>query len=50
MARKPLPKDNVWFWNGSMGREEGDNGVGVGGRNGGEEGGCVKRAGVEEVG
>lgn len=33
-----------------MGREEGDNGVGVGGGDGGEEGGGVKGAGVEEVG
>lgn len=32
-----------------MGREERDNGVGVGGGDGGEEGGGVKGAGVEEV-
>ena len=49
MVRKILPKDDVWFWNGKMGRVEGDNSVGVGGRNGGEEARRVKRAGVEEV-
>lgn len=32
-----------------MGREEGDDGVGVGGGNGGEEGGGVEGAGVEEI-
>ena len=33
-----------------MGREEGDDSMGVGGRDGGEEGGGVEGAGVEEVG
>ena len=33
-----------------MGREEGNNGVGVGGGEGGEEGGGVEGASVEEVG
>jgi hypothetical protein len=33
-----------------MGREEGDDGLGVGGGDGGEEGGGVEGAGVEEVG
>lgn len=33
-----------------MGREEGNDSMGVGGRDGGEEGGCVEGAGVEEVG
>ncbi len=33
-----------------MRREEGDNGVGVGGGDGGEEGAGVEGAGVEEVG
>lgn len=32
-----------------MGREEGDDGVGVGGGDGGEEGRGVEGAGVEEV-
>ena len=33
-----------------MGREEGDDSVGVGGGDGGDEGGGVKGAGIEEVG
>ena len=49
MARKPLPEYNVWFRNGRMGREEGDNGVGIGGGDCGEESGGVERAGIEEV-
>ena len=49
MARKPLPKDNVWFWYGRMGREERDDGVGVGGGDCGEESRGVKGAGIEEV-
>jgi hypothetical protein len=32
-----------------MGREEGDDGMGVGGSNGGEEGGGVEGASIEEV-
>jgi len=49
-ARDLLPEEDVWFWDGRMGREEGDDGVGVGGGDGGEEGGGVEGAGVEEVG
>ena len=45
-----LPEDDVWFWDRRMGGEEGDDSMGVGGRDGGEEGGCVEGAGVEEVG
>ena len=33
-----------------MGREEGDDGMSVGGGDGGKEGGSVEGAGVEEVG
>jgi hypothetical protein len=32
-----LPKENVWFWDGRMRREKGDESVGEGSRNGGEE-------------
>lgn len=49
-AREILPEEDVWFWDGRVGREEGDDGVGVGGGNGGEEGRGVEGAGVEEVG
>ena len=41
-AKELLPKDDVWFWNGRMGREEGDYGVGVGGGDGREKGRGVK--------
>ena len=49
-ARELLPEEDVWFWNRRIGREEGDNSMGVGGRDGGEEVGGVEGAGVEEVG
>ena len=49
-ARELLPEEDVWFWDRRMGREEGYDSMGVGGRDGGEEGGGVERAGVEEVG
>jgi len=45
-----LPEDDVWFWDGRMGSEEGDDGVGVGGGDGGEERGGMEGAGVEKVG
>ena len=50
MPREVLPEEDVWFGDGRVGREEGDDGVGVGGGNGGEEGGGVEGASVEEVG
>jgi hypothetical protein len=49
-ARELLPEDNVWFGDRRMGREERDNGMGVGGSNGGEERGTVEGASIEEVG
>jgi hypothetical protein len=49
-ARKLLPEYDVWFWEGRVGREERNDGVGVGGRDGGEERGGVEGAGVEEIG
>jgi hypothetical protein len=49
-ARELLPEEDVWFGDGRMRREEGDDGVGVGGGDGGEEGGGMEGAGVEEVG
>ena len=49
-ARELLPEEDVWFWDRRIGREEGDNSMGVGGRDGREEGGGVEGAGVEEVG
>jgi len=49
-ARELLPEEDVWFWDGRVGREEGDDGVGVGGGDGGEEGGGVEGASVEEEG
>jgi hypothetical protein len=49
-ARELLPEDDVWFGDRRMGREEGDDGMGVGGSNGGEEGGGVEGASIEEVG
>lgn len=48
-ARGLLPEEDVWFWDVRVGREEGYDGVGVGGGDGGEEGGGVEGAGVEEV-
>ncbi len=36
--RELLPEEDVWFWDRRMGREKGDDGVGVGGGDGGEEG------------
>ena len=49
-AREILPKEDVWFWDGRVGRAEGDYGVGIGGGDSGEEGGSMKGAGIEEVG
>ena len=49
-ARELLPEDDVWFGDRRMGREERDNGMGVRGSNGGEEGGGVEGASIEEVG
>ena len=49
-ARKLLPEEDIWFWDERVGRDEGDDGVGVGGGDGGEEGGGVEGAGVEKVG
>ena len=48
-ARELLPEEDVWFWDGRVGREEGDDSVGVGGGDGGEEGGGVEGASIEEV-
>lgn len=48
-ATRLLPEENVWFRDGWIGSEEGDDCVGVSGRNGGEEGSRVERAGVEEI-
>lgn len=49
-TRELLPEDDVWFGDRRMGREEGDDSMGVGGRNGGEEGRGVEGASIEEVG
>jgi hypothetical protein len=49
-ARELLPEEDVWFGDRRMRREEGDDGMRVGGSNGGEEGGGVERASIEEVG
>jgi hypothetical protein len=49
-ARELLPENDVWFGDRRIGREERDNGMGVGGSNGGEEGGGVEGASIEEVG
>jgi hypothetical protein len=35
-ARELLPENDVWFGDRRIGREERDNGMGVGGSNGGE--------------
>ena len=45
-----LPEEDVRLRDGRMGREEGDDGMGVGSRDGREERGGVEGAGVEEVG
>ena len=49
-ARELLPEEDVWFWDRRIGREEGDDSMGVGNGEGGEEGPRVERAGIEEVG
>jgi hypothetical protein len=51
-ARELVPEEDVCLWDGRMGREEGDDGVGVGldGGDSWEEGGGMEGAGVEEVG
>jgi hypothetical protein len=49
-ARELLPEEDVGFWDRRVRGEEGDNGVGVGSGDGGEEGGGVEGACVEEVG
>jgi hypothetical protein len=36
-ARELLPEDDVWFWDGRMGREEGDDGLSVGNGDGRED-------------
>lgn len=42
-------EDDVGLGDGRVGGQEGDDGVGVGGCDGGEEGGGVEGAGVKEV-
>ena len=49
-ASEVLPKEDVRLCDGRMGKEEGDDGMGVGSRDGREERGGVEGAGVEEVG
>lgn len=44
-----LPEEDIGFWDGGVGGEEGDYGVGVGGGDGGEEGPRVEEAGVEKI-
>jgi hypothetical protein len=44
-----LPKYDVWFGDGRIGREEGDDGVGVGLRDRCEERGGVEGGGVKKV-
>lgn len=50
MPREVLPEEDVWFWDGRVGGEEGDDSVSVSGGDGREEGGGVEGASVEEVG
>lgn len=45
-----LPENHVWVRDIGVVGQEGDDGVGVGGGDGGEEGGGVEGTGVEEVG
>jgi hypothetical protein len=47
---KLLPEENVRLWDERMQREEGDNGMSVGRRDGGEERSSVEGSGVEKVG
>ena len=49
-AREILPEEDVWFWDGRLGRKKGDDGVGEGRGDGREERGGVEGAGIEEVG
>ena len=49
-AGELLPEDDIWFGDGRMGREEGDDCTGVSGSNGEEEGRGVEGASIEEVG
>jgi len=49
-AREYVPEDDIWLRNGRIGREEGNDSMGIGGSNGGEEGGGVEGASIEEVG
>lgn len=45
-----LPEDHIGFGDGGVRGEEGDDGMGIGGGEGGEESRGVKGSGVEEVG
>ena len=49
-AREYVPEDDIWLRNGRIGREEGNDSMGIGGSNGGEEGGGVEGASIEKVG
>lgn len=49
-AGKLLPEKNVRLWDGRMRRQEGDDGMRVGCRNGGEERSSMEGSSVEKVG
>ena len=47
-AREILPEEDVWFWDGRVGRAKGDYSVGVGGGDGGEEGGSMEEPALKK--